>query len=140
MTDPAHELLEALDNATTRWTEIAAQLRGLTLNGVMRSETLKLDADGRAHRNFSAPYAAVGLWAYDSEITASSGPVQQLAPTDGIGVIYLPAQRAIVWPLAGTELSIYGTEGARVLVTLFSTPQVPSIGGTSSGVDGGGAP
>lgn len=133
--------LEAALNATTgRLTATVAQLASLSLNNVLRSELLVLgDLLGHAHRESAVPYASVGVWAYDSDVTVSAGPLDLVAPTMGIGVIVVPAKRAVVWPLAGTEITLYGATNARVLLTLFSTPQVPSVGGTATGVDGGGA-
>lgn len=133
-------LEQALEATTGRFTQAVATLTGLSLNSVLRSELLILDhTTGQAHVETSAPYASVGVYAYDSAVTVTSGPIAATAPTRGIGTLIVPSGRVIVWPLAGTEISLFGTIDARVLLTLWSAPQVPSVGGTATGVDGGGA-
>lgn len=132
------ELRSTIENQSTRLTELASEIRGLSLNNVLLSELITIPASGICRRDTSTTYASVGAWALTSQVTLDSGPEQAAAPTRGIGVLVIPGKVGIVWPLVGTTLSIYGTPGDRVLVALWSKPQCPSISG-SVGVDGGGA-
>lgn len=137
------ELIERLSNALDQWTAqttaVVAQLAGLSLNSVLRSELVVFDASGYAEMQSAVPYASVGCIAYGQTVTLSANGHEGTPPTRGIGVIAVPAGKAVVWPLTGTTLGVYGTAGERALVTIWSAPQVPSFGGTASGVDGGGA-
>lgn len=133
------EVRAAMEAQSTRLTEMVVVLRGLSLNEVLRSELLILDDTGIAERNTSVAYASVGVWALDGDVTVTSSARAAAAPASGIGVIPVPAAAAIVWPLTGTTLTVYGTAGDRVLVTLWSKPQCPMVAGIGGPVNGGGA-
>jgi hypothetical protein len=129
-----------LQVATTRLTEIPGLLRGLILNSVLRSELVTFDATGVVERNTSTPYASLGVWNYGEEVIASSSPPQpDAAPTGGIGVIIVPSLAAVVWPLTGTTITLYGTPGDQALLALWATPQCPMVVTGVANVDGGGA-
>jgi hypothetical protein len=119
-------LRSELENQSTRLTEIAAGIRGLSLNSVLLSELVTIPAAGRTHRDTSTAYAMVGVVAYGAaQVVVDSGPEQAAAPAAGIGTIRVPAGGAIVWPLAGSTLSIYAAEGTQLLLALWSKPQHP---------------
>lgn len=128
MLDQLAELL----NETTRQTSILRELRGLSLNDVLYAGTVTLDADGRAHVTTSTAFASVGVWALGDPVTVQNAPPTS-PPAAGLGVILLPAGGAVVWPLVGADVTIYGTAGDRVLLALWSTPQCPMIAGTGGG-------
>lgn len=129
----------AIEGLATRVTDLAGLTRGLMLNNVIRSELVVLDDDGRAAVNSSVPFASVGIVCFDDAVTVNAGTLQEDVPTAGIGVIPLPGAAAIVWPLTGSTLSLYGTAGDRVLVTIWEKPQCPMYAPGYANVDGGGA-
>lgn len=130
--------LAELVNETTRQTGLLAELKGLSLNDVLQSGTVLLDANGQAELHSSVPYASVGVWSYGAEVTVTSATAAADAPAYGLGVIPVPAGAAIVWPLTGTSLTIHGTAGELVLVALWSKPQWPMVAnGGGGGFDGG---
>lgn len=132
------EQLAVLANQTTRMTEEMAQLRGLSLNNVLWAGTVLLDADGRANIDVGVTYASFGAWALGAAITVTSSSSGATAPAYGPGVFPMPGGTAMVWPMAGHELNVYGTAGDRVVVALWSTPQCPMVAAAGS-IDGGGA-
>lgn len=123
----ALELRATLEAQTTRLTELATVLRGLTLNEVLRSELVLIPPGGVVERNVSSTYASVGAWALDGDVTVTSAAPAAAAPLEGIGVILVPNGAAVVWPLTGTTVTVYGTPGQRVLLTLWAKPQCPMI-------------
>ena len=134
------ELRATLENQSTRLTEIASELRGLSLNSVLLAEMLVLPAGGIVHRDTSTPYASVGAWAYGQTIIIDSGGEGAAAPGSGIGMLRVPAASAIVWPMVGTGITVYGDPGDEVLLALWSKPQPPRFTAAAGGtIDGGGA-
>jgi hypothetical protein len=131
------EMRSTLENQSTRLTQLASEIRGLSLNSVLLSELVEIPASGITHRDTSTPYASVGVWAYSGQVTVDSGSAGGLAPTAGIGVIVVPSGGGVVWPLVGTTLSIYGTAGDQVLIALWSKPQCPLIMGAGAIIGGG---
>lgn len=121
------ELRATLENQSTRLTQIASEIRGLALNSVLLSELITIPASGVTSRDTSTPYASVGVWSYTTAVTVDSGSVGAAAPPAGIGVIRVLAGRAVVWPLVGTTLAIYGTPGDQLLLALWSKPQCPLV-------------
>lgn len=121
------EHLAQLTNETTRQTGLLAELKGLSLNDVIQSGTMLLDADGRAHVNTSTAYASVGAWAYGAQVTLTNATPEATRPPYGRGVIHVPAGSSVVWPLVGADLTVHGTPGGLVLVTLWSKPQPPMV-------------
>lgn len=133
------ERLEALDNSVTRQTEAVGQLRGLILNSVLRDELVVIPAAGFVERSCSAPFASVGIGNYGANtMTVAPDAGSQLAPTFGRGVKRIPAGGALVWALTGTVVTVWGTAGDVVLLTLWATPQAPMVAGSGS-LNGGGA-
>jgi hypothetical protein len=132
---------EGLEPLAGRMTEYAAALRGNSLNQILRSETIIIGGtSGRSysHRNFAVPFAMVGAWALEDEITVVAGPVQgDTAPRSGIGVMPVMAGTPVVWPLTGNELAIYGTAGQRVLLAVWARAVDPAA---SLGAVIGGSP
>lgn len=134
------ELRTQLENQSTRLTEIASEIRGLSLNHVLWSELITIPSSGSLHRDTSTPYASIGLWAYGTDqVTIDSGSEGLGAPAGGIGVIIVPGKAGIVWPLVGTTVSIYGTADQQLLLTLWSKPQAPLIAPSGAAINGGGA-
>lgn len=128
--------LAELLNETTRQTSILRELRGLSLNDVLYAGTVTLDDQGRAHVGTSTAFASVGVWALEGAITVQNAPPTS-APDAGLGVIPMPAGGAVVWPLVGADVTIYGTAGDRVLLALWSTPQCPMVASGGGGAIGG---
>lgn len=117
------ELATTVNNLATRLTEFAAQTRGLSLNSVLRSELLILDANGMATVSNETDFAHVLLVAYDSDITGVPHGPEASAPTRGVGILIVPAGKGMAVPSVGREFTVYGTAAARVLIQLFSRPQ-----------------
>jgi len=134
------EMRATLENQSTRLTELASEIRGLSLNSVLLSELITIPESGATHRDFSTPYASVGAWVYGvNQVTLDSGGQQTGAPGAGIGVIVVPSKAGVVWPLVGTTLSIYGTADDLVLIAAWSRPQCPLIAPSGAAINGGGA-
>src|SRR5213075_477105 len=126
-----------LENMSTRLTEVAAGLRGLSLNDVLVSKLIVLDADGIAAVNTKVDFASVGAWNLSThDLTVSSSTKAASAPTSGVGVIPVPEGSAVVWPLVGTSCTIYGTAGDSVLIALWSRPQPPMVAGVGAVIGG----
>jgi hypothetical protein len=116
-----------------------SQLVSNQLNGVIRTETLILDAAGQAYRRSTVPIASITAWAYGGDITLeAASPQSGAAPTNGIGLLPIPAGQLATLPLAGDQVTVYGTAGQRVLLVLWAIPQAPHVGGQGP-VNGGGA-
>lgn len=121
------EMRATLENQSTRLTQLVSEIRGLSLNSVLVSELITIPGDGAVSRDVSTPFASVGVWAYGASVTIDAGGEAAAAPAGGIGVIKVPGRCAIVWPLVGTTLAIYGTPGDQLLLALWSKPQCPLV-------------
>lgn len=129
---PSPELVDAIASMNTRMTEVAALLRGLSLNNVLYGGSLRLDANGHADLEFTVPAAAVAVSnPTDASVTltVAAGTLQAAAPAPGPGVLFIAPGHAVVLPITGRTLSFYGTPAGAVTVAVFSTPQPPSFSG-----------
>lgn len=126
----AHKELGEIRREVATTTEEIGKLRGQIINDVLAVELITFD-DGRAvARNFPVPFGSVAVANHseDEEVTVSAGPIGPAAPVQGTGVQVVAAGRAAVINLASTSLTLYGAEGDRVSVQVFSKSQPPSFG------------
>jgi len=111
-----------------RLTETVSELHGLVINACLTTETLILDADGRASRDWSVPYGSVAVHNAGADtLTIVNGTPAAAAPMSGVGVVVIPSGSAMTANMAGRSLSLYGTAGACVVLSVFTRPQPPAF-------------
>src|SRR5213596_3392232 len=103
-------MLGTLATMEGRFTELVSLLRGAIVNGVLTSETVKLDEQGVWSRDWTVPYGSVAVDNSNGtgDVTVVSDTPQGSAPAYGVGVHVIPVGGARVLCLVGRSLTIYG--------------------------------
>lgn len=110
-----------------RITAAIADLHGLVINDCLSTETLILDGSGTAQRNWTVPYGSISAHNGGAgPLTLTTAPAAATAPSSGLGVAVLPSGAAGTVNMAGRSLTLYGTAGARVVLSVFTRSQPPA--------------
>lgn len=111
-----------------RLTTVVSDLHGLVINECLTTETLILDASGIASRDWSVPYGSVAVHnAGVDPLTIVNGPPAGAAPVAGVGVVVVPSGAGVTANMSGRMLTLYGTAGAGVILSVFTRPQPPAF-------------
>lgn len=122
------ELVAAVHKLDGRMTEAISRLHGVVVNNCLTTETLILDAAGQASRDWTVPYGSVAVHnAGPAALTIVNGTPTGSAPVSGIGVVVIPSGAGITANMAGRTLSLYGSPGAGVILSVFTKPQPPAF-------------
>lgn len=109
-----------------RLTSAVSDLHGLVVNECLVTETLILDASGTAFRDWSVPYGSVAVHNAGADpLTIVNGTPAGSPPRSGVGVVVIPSGAAVTANMAGRALSLYGTAGAAIILSVFTRPQPP---------------
>lgn len=111
-----------------RLTSVVSDLHGLVINECLLTETLILDASGVASRDWSVPYGSVAVHNAGADpLTLVNGPAAGAAPVAGVGVVVVPSGAGVTANMTGRMLTLYGTAGAGVILSVFTRPQPPAF-------------
>jgi hypothetical protein len=109
-----------------RLTSAVSALHGLVVNECLSTETLILDGSGNAVRWWTVPFGSVAVHNTGANtLVLANQPMAGAAPASGVGVVLVPPNSAVCVNLVGRTLSLYGTIGARVVLSVFTKPQPP---------------
>ena len=112
-----------------RMTEAVSQLHGLVVNNCLATETIVIPAAGVVSRQWRVPFGSVAVANHGAgTLTMNPGPAQGQAPTSGPGVVKVAGYTGVTVNVAGRDLTIYGTPGALVVLSVFANPQPPAFG------------
>jgi hypothetical protein len=112
--------------------ELVRLTRGLSIDGVIATEVIQLDAQGTAEVSSSVPVASIAVTNLGTtRLTVAGQPRGGDAPDIGTGVLKVAAGQFVCAPLASTVHSFYGRAGELVQVTRFAKAQCPSAGQVS---------
>lgn len=108
--------------------EITSKLQYAMDRKTLSVETWTIPTTGRIERSWNVPYRSVAIQHHGNTdpITVCSSPSQDDPPPDGPGTALLEANGAACWNLAGYDLTIYGTAGDRVTISVFTCEQPPA--------------
>ena len=118
MTESHRHVASAVTDLSALLTEIAPKVLG--------QESIVLDANGSATRQFRLPFQCVSVESQSAKVLTVAGGGGSAAPTVGPGVAYVRANGATVANIRAYQWSIWGgNAGDLVTVTVFSRPQPP---------------
>jgi hypothetical protein len=119
MTEHHKALHGAVGDLTKLVDELAPKVIGM--------ETVALDANGTASRQFRVPFQSLFVDSQSAHVLTVAGmPLQTSAPNMGPGIAYIRIGGAAVCNIRSYNWSIWGgAAGELVTVTVFSRPQPP---------------
>lgn len=125
--DPS-ELVDVARALVAHSTELAELTRGLTLNHVLFSGTVRLGSDGTYSVDFPVSFASVAVQASATggDITVAAATRSSTTPTEGEGVWTVGPDAFLCIPMTGNTLTLYGAAGDLVGLAVLSRPQPPS--------------
>ncbi|MDB5910455.1 MAG: hypothetical protein JWP34_4569 [Massilia sp.] len=119
-------VLTSLDG---RVSMLASALRGMLDCDTLVVETIVIPPSGVAERSWHVEYHSVAVTSQSTaKVTVTSTPAGLSAPTQGPGTAVLGPNRCGTFNLAGHVLSVYGTAGDTVTISVFAKPQPPAWG------------
>jgi hypothetical protein len=133
-------LAQTLETRLAQSTEQLAAFASGIRNDALEVATIVLPAApssaeptlGIWSHKYRVPYGWVSVTAVNpGELVVTNGERQPVRPTDGRGVVIVPAAtdgRGTAIRMTGEVLTIYGTAGARVVVQVLTVP-APTMGG-----------
>jgi hypothetical protein len=107
----AGQLLAEVRSLRATHSEYMAKLYGQIVNDVLGWGVSVLDADGFYTNNYRTVVGSLTITNYDTTpITVASGSGSASAqPTQGVGVMIIPASSTLSFPLGSTGFSVWGT-------------------------------
>lgn len=109
--------------------QITAHMRQRRERCTLAVETWVIPANGVLTRDWATPYASVTVANQGAQpMTVVSGTPGDVAPVNGPGAAVVMAGKAAAWNLAGYTLTIYGTAGDRVTLSVSTAEQPPAFG------------
>lgn len=120
MTEHHAKLYGAVGDLSKLLDELAPKVIGM--------ETVVLDSNGTASRQFRVPFRSLFVDSQSTKLLTVAGmPMQTAAPLAGPGIAYVRIGGAAVCNIRAYQWSIWGgVAGELVTVTVFSQPQAPS--------------
>lgn len=128
-TNDRAELAQEVRQLGGRLTEAVAELHGLVINDCLATETLIFPATGVIARDWTVPYGSVAVHngsGTSQKVTVTNQGHGDRAPVSGLGVVPVPAGAAVTANLSGRTLTLYGTPGERVVLSVFTKSQPPA--------------
>lgn len=125
------DILAALEHVATATTSSVDRLRAAVVNDTLTTETVVIPASGVVERTYQGGYGSVTIanpGAGSVTVSSSSGGDPAKPPTSGVGVFVVPTGRFATLPLRGHSLTIYGTAGATVVLSVSAKPLPPAFG------------
>lgn len=125
-TQDRQDLADEVRKLGGRLTSVVSDLHGLVVNECLVTETLILNATGQAARDWTVPYGSVAVHNAGADpLTVVNGTLAASAPSSGVGVVIIPSGAGVTANMAGRSLSLYGTPGAAIILSVFTRPQPP---------------
>lgn len=123
------DVMTALGTVNDRVSALAAAIKELVISECLTTTTLVISPAGFAEFDWSAGFASVALTNLSADpVTITTSTPADAAPLTGNGVARVLANSGAVHNLASHSLTIYGTPGDAVTVSVFSRPQPPAWG------------
>ena len=122
-------ILTALGGVSERVTALAAAIKDLVIAECLTTVTLAIGPGGFAEFDYSVPFASVALTNTSAApVTLTTATPADAAPVTGTGVMLVPAGKGATYNVHSHSLTLYGTPGDRVTLSVFSRPQAPAWG------------
>lgn len=122
----AAELGAHLDQLATVIGQLGPMLDELA-PGVIATETVVLDANGQATRQFRIPFRSVAIDYWGAALlTVAAAPLAGAAPGPGPGVAKVGPGGFAVVNMRAYQFSLYGNPGEQVTFTALAKPQPPN--------------
>lgn len=130
---PAHlsraELSELVDQLGGRMTAAVSELHGLVVNDCLTTATLVLDGNGRGEFSWRVPFGSLSVVNNGpGTLTVTTDTSGSGAPTQGQGVARIAGYGAQVVNMSARTLTLYGSPGASVGLSVYTKPQPPAFG------------
>lgn len=123
------EVMTAIGGVHDRVTALAAALKEMVISECLTTATLVIGASGHAEFDWTSGFASVALTNLSADpITITTATLADVAPTTGQGVAVVLPKSGASHNLAGHSLTVYGTAGDVVTLSVFSRPQPPAWG------------
>lgn len=123
------EVMTSLGTMHDRLSTLTTVLRDMVVHECLTTVTLAFDTEGVATFDWSAGFASVAITNTSAQsVTVTAATPTDTAPLTGSGVALVPAGKGATYNLAGHALTLYGTAGDRVTLSVFSRPQPPAWG------------
>lgn len=123
------EVMTALGGIHDRVSALAAALKELVIAECLTTVTLAIGPAGYAEFDYPVPFASVAITnAGTTTMTAVGATVTDTAPTVGTGVALVAAGKGAVHNISSRVLTIYGTAGDHLTLSVFARPQPPAWG------------
>lgn len=120
-------VLDALTALKSELTTMATAFREVQYSRVLETASFKFNASGVISRDYPVPYAAVTIVSQSgSTVTAANQTPAAAAPTEGQGVAKVGPYGVGTYNLAGRSLTLYGTPGDYVTITVYVRAQTPA--------------
>jgi hypothetical protein len=126
---PPTDVMTALGTVHDRISALASVLKELVVAECLQTTTLALSADGIATFDWSGGFASVAVTNTSAAaVTVTTDTPAAAAPTTGTGVGLCPPGKGTVYNMTGHTVTLYGTPGDRVTLSVFARPQPPAWG------------
>jgi len=134
LTKDAVHVLERMDRVSTalenQASSVAQLATGLKVNAVVYSGTVLIGADGTYFVNARSNFASATIRPKGSDVVINTQGQSSSVTPQGPGVFLIEAGIERTVAVAGNVLSLTGTPGALVAVTLWERPQSPEAAET----------
>ncbi|MFE7413132.1 hypothetical protein [Streptomyces laurentii] len=122
-------VLTAVGAVSDRVSALAAALKEMVIAECLTTTTLQLNSQGYADFGWPVTFASVAVTNLSAQpVTLTTATPAEAAPVTGTGVAVVPAGSGATYNLAGHSLTVYGTPGDRVTLSVFSRPSAPAWG------------
>lgn len=129
MSRPDPAVLTAVGHVSDRVSALAAAIKELVIAECLVTCTLQISPQGFAQFDWPVSFASVAVTNLSAQpVTITTASPSDAAPMTGVGVAVVPATHGATHNLAGHCLTVYGTPGDRVTVSVFSRPSAPAWG------------
>ncbi|MFD9242725.1 hypothetical protein ACFV0D_12495 [Streptomyces sp. NPDC059556] len=129
MSRPDPVLTAAVAAIDDRLSQLAAAIKNMVIAECLTTTTLQFNAQGYAEFDYAVRFASVAVTNLSAApVTVTTQTPAEAAPVTGTGVAIVPANSGAAYNLSGHSLTLYGTAGDRVTVSVFSRPSTPAWG------------
>jgi hypothetical protein len=123
------DVMTAIGAVSDRVSALAAAIKEMVVAECLHTATVIIGGAGYVEYDYPATFASVALTnCSEDTITATTATPADTAPVRGTGVVIVPAGKGAVYNLSSHSLTLYGTPGGQVVVSVFSRPQPPAWG------------
>ncbi|MGW5978765.1 hypothetical protein ACWFMH_19635 [Bacillus altitudinis] len=121
--------MTALGAVSDKVSALAAAIKEMVVAECLTTQTLQISPAGFAEFSYPVPFASVAVTNLSAQpLTVTTQTPAETAPVTGTGVAVVPANSGAAHNLAGRSLTVYGTAGDRVTLSIFTRPTAPAWG------------